>query len=141
MGWFHDLFGADEGEYETTQQLFGEENDELIAPNGRRFRPGRFETPSLAELRTRVAELDAAPAPLEVEHAFADVREEHQRPEAAGATFQVASQLLPVRNPSLVEAPHHRRAPRDRCCRRPSAGRARKRRANTAARAGSTASR
>ena len=55
MGGCHDLFGAEEGDYETTQQLFVEEGDELIAPNGRRFRPGALETPSLAAPRGRAA--------------------------------------------------------------------------------------
>lgn len=75
MGWFEDLFGAEENtDYDTTQRLFREDGDELVAPNGRRFKPGEFETPSLEELKRRVDALDGAPpSPLVVEHVFADV--------------------------------------------------------------------
>lgn len=93
--WFARLFGAEELAYEETQALFKlereGEDEVLVAPNGRRFRPGRFEAPSLAELRA------TAPVPaggeLEVKNIVGDVREAHVQPEAAGAVFQAASQF------------------------------------------------
>lgn len=65
--------------------------DLLVAPNGRRFIPGRFETPSVAELRCKG--LSRSVGELEVLNIQGDVRDLHAKPEAAGATFQVASQF------------------------------------------------
>ncbi len=60
--------------------------------NGRRMRVGRFETPSLVELRERAACVDA-PGSLRAREVVADARELHTDPSVAGATFQVASQF------------------------------------------------
>lgn len=108
--WFSHLFGAAElcspeaptkEGYEATQQLFKLEvqadggSDVLIAPNGRRFLPGRFETLSLLDLRKLLAEHEplCSTARLEVRNVISDVRTCLVQPEAAGSVFQVASQF------------------------------------------------
>lgn len=67
----------------------------LTAPNGRSFRPGRFETPNLSELRLRLSEqsLSSSSATLEVRNIVSDVRACLVQPEAALSVVQVASQF------------------------------------------------
>ena len=68
---------------------------------------GMLETPSLAELRTRVREIPAATGTLKVSEVVADVQKLHVAPENNGALFQVASQfnLLEMVSPSVT--PEH----------------------------------
>lgn len=121
--WFYDLFGEEERcseseatseAYEATRALFqleedGERGDVLIAPNGRRFHPGRFEAPSLAELRQQVASnlRDLGETTLKVTNIIGNVRELHVQPEAAGAAFQVASQLNTLEFVDSAITPEH----------------------------------
>lgn len=101
--WFQHIFGEEERcsasvptaeAYDATQALFKMEGDVLLAPNGRRFRPGRFETPSLAELcKQGNANSASGTEPLVVENVVGDVRDFIVRPEAEAAVFQVASQF------------------------------------------------
>jgi hypothetical protein len=68
---------------------------------------GLLETPSLAELRTRVREIPAATGTLKLSEVVADVQKLHVAPENKGALFQVASQfnLLEMVSPSVT--PEH----------------------------------
>mmetsp|Transcript_43796 Transcript_43796/g.139514 ORF Transcript_43796/g.139514 Transcript_43796/m.139514 type:complete len:420 (-) Transcript_43796:282-1541(-) len=103
--WFARLFGAEEvrgeGGFEATQALFAVEpctdaEEELVATaTGRRFRVGRFETPSLAQLREREAAYDGpdVSGSLELVNDIGEAREIHTQLEAASAVFQVASQF------------------------------------------------
>ena len=72
--------------------------------NGRTMRCGRLETPSLAELRSRVERLRQPEGHLTVREVVGDVQRLHADPAQAGALFQVASQfnLLEMVSPSVT---------------------------------------
>ncbi len=61
--------------------------------NGKTFTFGRFETPSLAELKSRAASLQRTTEKLTIREVVADVQSLHSNPSNAGAFFQVASQF------------------------------------------------
>lgn len=108
MDWFQTLFGFRETTYAQTQANFSVEGDRLISRvNRESFGIGHFETPSLAVLRERAADLPDL-GPSRFEHiAVADIFEAHARPEYQGALFQVASQFncLEFTGPSVL--PEH----------------------------------
>lgn len=121
--WFRALFGVDEpASYSAARDLFelSGEGDALVLvskPNDARFHLGKFETPSVSELRARLAEgvapastelsasaggsggstadssasaLDAAAlGGLQFENLSGDVRALHSAKECNGAVFQV----------------------------------------------------
>lgn len=100
--WFCRLFGAEEGSYGETQGLFALSTapggaDCLTAPNGRTFQAGLFETPSLKDLRSRVARecgtTSGSGAALEFQNVIGDARSMHAQVDSNGAVFQVASQF------------------------------------------------
>jgi hypothetical protein len=94
MDWFERLTGFREADYRTTQARLRVEGTELVSTaNGACWGIGTFETPSLGELRSRVASTRAATGRLSVSVVRADVRKLHGDPEYAGALFQVASQF------------------------------------------------
>jgi len=72
--------------------------------NGRTMACGRLETPSLAELRARVASARHGSGNLSVREIVADVQELHLDVSNAGSLFQVASQfnLLEMVSPSVT---------------------------------------
>ena len=78
------------------------DGNELICPNGKRLIHGSLETPTLGELRERVASSDCCQGTLTVSERVADVRQLHLDDSNAGAMFQVASQfnLLEMARPS-----------------------------------------
>lgn len=101
--WFSDLFGFAETNYEEARRwlrvLPNDSREGLCAiesrANGARFNAGSFETPSLAELRTRGQEAlkKMQPATLKVSNELGDVAKKHTQAENRFATFQVASQF------------------------------------------------
>lgn len=109
--WFYELFGEEEAcctdgptseAYEATRCLFRLEagavgpagGDVLVAPNGRRFFPGAFESPQLAELRGRIAAgIGEGGQPLQLVNIEGEARGLHVQASAGGAVFQVASQF------------------------------------------------
>jgi len=98
--WFSDLFGFTEGSAEELRNLLlvvpGSSPDAPCAlesaVTGARFGVGCFETPSLAELRTRGAAV-SLPGALRVVNDLGDVSAKHAEEENRHATFQVASQF------------------------------------------------
>jgi hypothetical protein len=109
MAWFDELTGFQEAGYDTTRARLRVEGDRLRSlANGRSWRIGKLETPSLAELRERAAPaLAATRGPLRVHNLAADAHALHARPELAGALVQVASQF------NLLEMTHYSVTPED----------------------------
>ena len=109
MAWFDELTGFKETGYDSTRARLRVEGDRLHSlANGRSWRIGRLETPSLAELRERAAPaLAATRGNLQVRNLSADAHALHARPELAGALVQVASQF------NLLEMTHHSVTPED----------------------------
>lgn len=92
--WFSRLTGFNESSYATTQaQLDVQGNTLRSRVNGRSFGIGQFEMVSLADLRLRVGQEKGTTEPTRASIVAGDVRQLHQRPEYAGALFQVASQF------------------------------------------------
>jgi hypothetical protein len=112
--WFRDLFGFDESStWEDNVNHFHYDHirGALVcrtAPQFPRQHIGRFECPSVAELRSKLAAAQGAAAPsasLSFAHlaAPAGVGPLHREPSNAGAVFQAASQFncLEMTNPSV----------------------------------------
>ncbi len=92
MDWFEGLFGFVEDDWASTQARFSLEGTTLTSSvNGRAFDAGHFETPSIAELRSRVGPPQGRPTVRHVE--IGDILELHAAQENRDAMFQVASQL------------------------------------------------
>lgn len=100
--WFKDLFGFDEtSSFSSNQAKFRMEGDELVCETSAfpRQYVGQWETPSLAELRERMAAASAAASgadkPLSFEHLATPVGVQSliMDPQYAGAVFQAASQF------------------------------------------------
>ena len=100
--WFRDLFGFDESStWGDHVNHFHMDGDTLVcrtAPQFPRQFVGRFECPSVAELRSKLAAAQGAGAPsagLSFAHlaAPAGVGPLHREPSNAGAVFQAASQF------------------------------------------------
>ena len=100
--WFRDLFGFDESStWGDNVNHFQMDGDTLVcrtAPQFPRQFVGRFECPSVAELRSKLAAAQGAAAPsagLSFAHlaAPAGVGPLHYEPSNAGAVFQAASQF------------------------------------------------
>lgn len=103
--WFEELVGFAEAEVDDVARHLTVEGDHLTSEvNGRTFRSGRFETPSLAELRDRLARIDQRSGSLTVREVVAGAAELHTDPDNAGALFQVASQFnaLEMISPSVT---------------------------------------
>ncbi len=106
MTWFQQITGFPEADYDTTQSLLHVEGEQLVSRHSpRRWGIGRFETPTLAQLRQRVAEqANPASGPLRFTAITADARALHCDPANAQALFQVASQFnaLEMVGPSVT---------------------------------------
>ena len=101
MDWFERLTGFQEAGYEATRGQLRVQGDRLVSlANGRSWRIGILELPSLAELRQRVAPM---PGASRLGTVSGDVRALHRQPDCAGALFQVASQfnLLEMTGPDV----------------------------------------
>ncbi|TWU21542.1 hypothetical protein Pla52o_37290 [Novipirellula galeiformis] len=104
MTWFEQLTGIDEVSPEYVRSQISVEDDCLVLPNDNRIAFGRLETPTLSELRARVAAAAPSPGRLKIREMIADVRQLHADVTNAGAMFQVASQfnLLEMTGPSVT---------------------------------------
>ncbi len=105
MTWFEDLTGLPDESVESVRELLEVDGTILRSrANGGSWRCGELETPSLAELRRRVAVLPPGDDPLTVRAVVADVGVLHEDATNAGALFQVASQfnLLEMIGPDVT---------------------------------------
>ena len=103
--WFQSLVGFQEEDAEQVRSNIVVDGESMTSTvNGKSMVCGMLETPSLAELRTRVREIPAATGTLKVSEVVADVQKLHVAPENNGALFQVASQfnLLEMVAPSVT---------------------------------------
>ncbi|MCH9684118.1 MAG: hypothetical protein K0V04_21975 [Deltaproteobacteria bacterium] len=100
--WFETLTGFEESAVADVAEQFVVEGERMTSrANGRTMIQGRFETPSLGELRPWST--GTGPA-LRVSEVVADVQMLHRDPSNAGALFQVASQFntLEMVGPSVT---------------------------------------
>lgn len=105
MTWFEELTGFPETSADDVRAKLVLDGGTLTSRvNGRSFLCGRLETPSLGELRERVARIAPASGRLSAREVLADVGKLHADPSNAGALFQVASQfnLLEMAGPDAT---------------------------------------
>jgi len=103
--WFQSLTGFDEETAEQVRTHLSVEGAIMTSRvNGRQMACGRLETPSLSELRSRVALHSLQQGSLRLSEVVGDVQALHLQPANAGALFQVASQfnLLEMVSPSVT---------------------------------------
>ena len=92
--WFHRLTGFREDGYAATRSRLAIDGEHLVSlVDGSRHAIGRFETPTLAQLRERCAAAPPAGVRTRVTCLVGDARVLHADPGLAGALFQVASQF------------------------------------------------
>lgn len=106
--WFQSLTGFKEESPEQVRQNISIDDKKLTSKvNGREFLYGKFEIPSLAELREELRDLKYEESQIQLSEVVADVRQIHMDKENNHALVQVASQfnLLemvgPERTPEL----------------------------------------
>ena len=104
MDWFESLTGTGESSPEQVRAELTVDGDAIVCPSGSRVRFGRFETPTLAQLRGRVRQANPPKGSLRLREVVGDVRQMHADPDNAAALFQVASQfnLLEMASPSVT---------------------------------------
>jgi len=106
MTWFESLTSIPETNGEQISRQLEVDGEWLIShANGQRWRAGRLETPTLAELRNRTNELEKVPhGHLVVDEVVADAESLLKDSDNAGALFQVASQfnLLEMAGPDVT---------------------------------------
>ena len=106
MTWFESLTSIPETNEEQISRQLKVDGEWLIShANGQRWRAGRLETPTLAELRNRTNELENVPhGHLVVDEVVADAESLLKDSDNAGALFQVASQfnLLEMAGPDVT---------------------------------------
>ena len=103
--WFEKLTGFPEKSAKQVREKLRVDGDFLKSTeNGKAYKFGRLETPSLAELRHQVNSCDVPQGKLSVREIVADVQTLHAAPENASALFQVASQfnLLEMISPEVT---------------------------------------
>jgi hypothetical protein len=103
--WFEALTGFREDEVDDVASQFTVDGEQIVsAVNGRSLRCGRFETPTLGELRERCSDRAGPSGSLRVREVVADVQRLHVDPVNEGALFQVASQFntLEMISPSVT---------------------------------------
>jgi hypothetical protein len=109
MDWFEKLTGFREGTYADARRRLELVGDRLRSTvNGQSYGVGRFETPSLRELRARGAMARGLPSgKLAISNVCGDVRAMHRDAANASALFQVASQFnaLEMTGPDIT--PEH----------------------------------
>jgi hypothetical protein len=101
--WFEELVGFAESDRDQVRTNLELQGDRLTSRvNGQSYGCGRLETPSLAELRSRVALAERGP--LLLREVVANVQELHCDPAHGGALFQAASQfnLLEMPGPDVT---------------------------------------
>lgn len=105
MTWFERLTGIPKETPAAVRESLPVDGEVLhSSANGRSWRCGRLETPSLAELREQVRTLGEPDGALQAGEVVADVRDLHRDEANAGALFQVASQfnLLEMTRPNVT---------------------------------------
>ncbi len=108
MNWFEELTGTSEAEWQQERSLILLKGARLFTVrNQRSYVYGRLETPSLADLRDAVPEIEGQGARSRLQEVVADVQDLHADPSNAGAMFQVASQF------NLLEMPGPNVCPED----------------------------
>jgi len=108
MDWFEQLTGFPETDYDSTRSQLAVEGNRLRSlVNGKSYRIGDLEVVSLHALRERAQSAGVPSGRLKVSVVTGDVRALKQRPEYAGALFQVASQfnMLEMTGPDVT--PEH----------------------------------
>jgi len=103
--WFEALMGFPETTPQQVRQNINVDGETLTSlANGKKLTCGTLETPSLGELRQRVAAIKPAEGKLTLCEVIADVQALHTDPTNAGALFQVASQfnLLEMASPNIT---------------------------------------
>ena len=103
--WFERLMGFQEESPQQVRDHITVEGSSMTSRiNGKKFRWGTLDTPSLAELRRQVETGDQRPGELFLHEVVAHVQELHADPAHAGALFQVASQfnLLEMTGPGIT---------------------------------------
>lgn len=104
MTWFETLTGCREESPDQVRKSLSVEGSHLRSHrNGKVWRCGELETPTLAELRHRALEASKEKAISTVREVVADVQSLHREQMNAGAMFQVASQfnLLEMTSPNV----------------------------------------
>jgi hypothetical protein len=104
MSWFEHLTGITEQSPQQVRNELSVAGENLVCPNGNQLAFGSLETPSLSELRSRLATTPGGNGRLQVRQLVADVQSLHRDPANAGALFQVASQfnLLEMASPDTT---------------------------------------
>jgi hypothetical protein len=108
MTWFQDLTGFVESSPDEVREQLSVDGPMLVShANGQSWLYGELETPSLAQLRDRVAGTARVRWPTTVREVVANVESLHQDVTSHGAIFQVASgfNLLEMMDPSFT--PEH----------------------------------
>lgn len=103
--WFEQLTGFREHEVDDVAAQFVVDGEWITSSaNGRTMRHGRFDTPSLADLRAQTGEPATNPGRLQLCETVGDIQQLHTDPANAGAVFQVASQFntLEMISPSVT---------------------------------------
>lgn len=103
--WFQELTGFDEETPDQVRANLKIEGETIVSKvNGRKMRFGRFETPTLAQLRTLASAIVPDGDPVTIEEVVGDVQALHAQLQSHGALFQVASQfnLLEMVSPSVT---------------------------------------
>ena len=105
MMWFEKLTGFSEESPEQVRKNISICEDVLKSQvNGKEYRYGSLETPSLKTLRQHVKTTNPVAGRISVREVVADVQQLHQDSSNAGALFQVASQfnLLEMASPNII---------------------------------------
>lgn len=105
MSWFEKLVGFSEFmRAEVQSKIRVDDCFMMLSANGQKFSCGRLETPTLAELRARVAAVNTFPGEISVREIVANVQDLHCDVVNSDALFQVASQfnLLEMVSPSVT---------------------------------------
>ena len=92
--WFKELTGFEEQSADEVRQLFSIEGASLRSlVNGRSFRYGQLEIPSLQELRAQTKQLAMPKGKMNLQEYVGDIKEVHLDAANADALIQVASQF------------------------------------------------
>jgi hypothetical protein len=103
--WFEALTGFKEESPDQVRELLSIEGDTLKSlVNGRSFRYGRLEIPSLQELRAKTKQLALPKGSIKLQEYVGDIKALHLDKANANATIQVASQfnLLEMISPDIT---------------------------------------
>jgi len=102
--WFEKLTGFKEENPEQVRSLLRLENEYLVSlVNGRKYRYGKLEIPTLDELKASAPPLEVYKDRIHISEIVANVQDLHRDPSNNGAIFQAASQfnLLEMVGPSV----------------------------------------